>query len=916
MLSNTDKTREQLIDEIKTLEQKLAKTEKLEAKLKGINQQLNTGKQQLQATNQQLEAANQQLMESKAIVSKNRALLHAILESPYGMIIFALDKEYQYTAFTSQHKQIMKKIWGVEIKIGMSMLEAIPDLDDREKAKNNFDKALHGEHLVLVEEYGDKHMQRLFWENRYAPVYNEQNEIIGLSVFVIDITERKIAEEKLNAMNQQLTANEQQLRAANQQLKAIEQQLRAANQQLEANNQQLAASEQDIKKKEHNLRERVKELNSLYGITESIRIRKTIEEVLQDTADIIPPSWQYPEFTRAKILFDGKEYVSQPFKETVWKQAAELVVKDRVRGSIEVYYLEECPELDEGPFLKEERSLINSISKIISEAIERKQVEDALGESEKKYRTILESIEESYFEVDIAGNFTFFNDSLCRLLGYSKDELMGMNNRQYMDKENAKKVYQTFNVVFQTGKPIEAFDWEFIKKNGERRFTEASSSLMRDTAGKPIGFHGVVKDITKRKKAVEALKESEAKLSTIIEHSPNGIYVIDDNEKVILINEAIVKIVGYPKNEILHQPFKKFIDKENLQLVTERYKKRLSGEKVPSHYEFNVIRKNGEKRIVEISASSVKEKTGKSIIVAHMEDVTEKRKYEKAQQFLYKISKISLTEISLKNYLGQIHREMKQLMKADNFYIALYDPSNGKYSFPYHVDEYDDFEEFENVQLDGSLTDYVRRTRKGQIITEETEREIKKKEKIKTIGEPSLVWLGAPLMNASGEVMGVIAVQDYKNPKAYTKRDLELLEIVANNTGVFIERVKNIEKLKKAKERAEESDRLKSAFLANMSHEIRTPMNGILGFTELLDDPDFSGEEKNKFIDNIRKSGERLLNTVNDIIDISKIETRQVKIFLQEVNVNEQIENFCQFFKLEAEAKGMKLNYKDRKSVV
>ncbi len=951
MMDDATKTREQLLNEIKALKQKLIKSEKLKAKLNDINQQLTASEQQLQAANQQLkateqqlkaanqqlgannqqlvaseqqlQAANQQLMESKAIVSKNMALLHAILESPYGMIIFALDKEYQYTAFTSQHKQTMKKIWGVEIKIGMSMLKAIPDIDDREKAKKNFDKALHGEHLVLVEEYGDKHMQRLFWENRYAPVYNEQNEIIGLSVFVIDITERKIAKEELSAKIQQLIANEQQLRAANQQLKAteqqlkaanqqleaIEQQLRAANQQLEANNQQLAASEQDIKKKEHNLRERVKELNSLYGITESIRIRKTIEEVLQDTADIIPPSWQYPEFTRAKILFDGKEYVSQPFKETVWKQAAELVVKDRVRGSIEVYYLEECPELDEGPFLKEERSLINSISKIISKAIERKQVEDALGESEKKYRTILESIEESYFEVDIAGNFTFFNDSLCRLLGYSKDELMGMNNRQYMDKENAKKVYQTFNMVFQTGKPIEAFDWEFIKKNGERRFTEASSSLMRDTAGKPIGFHGVVKDITKRKKAVEALKESEAKLSTIIEHSPNGIYVIDDNEKVILINEAIVKIVGYPKNEILHQPFKKFIDKENLQLVTERYKKRLSGEKVPSHYEFNIIRKNGEKRIVEISSSSVKEKTGKSIIVAHMEDVTEKRKYEKAQQFLYNISKISLTEISLKNYLGQIHQELKQLMKADNFYIALYDPASGKYSFPYHVDEYDDFEEFENVQLDGTLTDYVRRTRKGQIITEETEREIKKKEKIKTVGEPAPVWLGAPLMNASGEVMGVIAVQDYKNPMAYTNRDLELLEIVANNTGVFIERVKNIEKLKKAKEKAEESDRLKSAFLANMSHEIRTPMNGILGFTELLDDPDFSGEEKNKFINNIRKSGERLLNTVNDIIDISKIETGQVKTALQEVNVNEQIENFCQFFKLEAEAKGMKLTY-------
>lgn len=84
---------------------------------------------------------------------------------------------------------------------------------------------------------------------------------------------------------------------------------------------------------------------------------------------------------------------------------------------------------------------------------ERKRAEEALRESEEKYRTILESIEDGYFEVDIRGNFTFFNDSMCKISGYTKDELMGMNNRQYMNQENAKKVYQTVNKVYTTGKP-------------------------------------------------------------------------------------------------------------------------------------------------------------------------------------------------------------------------------------------------------------------------------------------------------------------------------------------------------------------------------------------------------------------------------------------------------------------------------
>ena len=107
---------------------------------------------------------------------------------------------------------------------------------------------------------------------------------------------------------------------------------------------------------------------------------------------------------------------------------------------------------------------------LMQDITEHKQAEETLRQSEEKYRTILENIEDGYFEVDIAGNFTFFNDSLCQLLGYSKDELMGMNNRQYTDKENAKKLYQAFNKVYRTGEPTKGFDWEMIRKDGTKRY--------------------------------------------------------------------------------------------------------------------------------------------------------------------------------------------------------------------------------------------------------------------------------------------------------------------------------------------------------------------------------------------------------------------------------------------------------------
>jgi hypothetical protein len=118
------------------------------------------------------------------------------------------------------------------------------------------------------------------------------------------------------------------------------------------------------------------------------------------------------------------------------------------------------------------------------------------------------------------------------------------------------------------------------------------------------------------------------------------------------------------------------------------------------------------------------------------------------------------------------------------------------------------------------------------------------------------------------------------------------------------------EALIRAKEKAEESDRLKSAFLANMGHEIRTPMNGIMGFSELLKNPALTGEEQQKYVEIIEKSGARMLNIINDLIDISKIESGLMNINFSQFNINEQLEYIYSFFVPEAEGKGLDLTYK------
>ncbi|MDY0343611.1 MAG: ATP-binding protein [Lentimicrobium sp.] len=119
------------------------------------------------------------------------------------------------------------------------------------------------------------------------------------------------------------------------------------------------------------------------------------------------------------------------------------------------------------------------------------------------------------------------------------------------------------------------------------------------------------------------------------------------------------------------------------------------------------------------------------------------------------------------------------------------------------------------------------------------------------------------------------------------------------------------QELIKARQKAEENDRLKSAFLANMSHEIRTPMNGILGFTELLKDLDLTGQEKHSYIHIIEKSGTRMLNIINDIISISRIEARETEVVVSNTNINEQLEYLYNFFKLEAKQKKIQLSIKN-----
>jgi PAS domain S-box-containing protein len=127
--------------------------------------------------------------------------------------------------------------------------------------------------------------------------------------------------------------------------------------------------------------------------------------------------------------------------------------------------------------------------------------------------TTLENIQDGYWEIDLAGNYTFFNNAVCQIHGYSKEELMGMNSRQYTDKETAKKVFKAFNKVYKTGESLKRLDWQIIRKDGTKRYVEISILLQKDSSGKPMGFRGIVRDITERKNMEDKLQRTLESLS-------------------------------------------------------------------------------------------------------------------------------------------------------------------------------------------------------------------------------------------------------------------------------------------------------------------------------------------------------------------------------------------------------------------
>jgi PAS domain S-box-containing protein len=260
---------------------------------------------------------------------------------------------------------------------------------------------------------------------------------------------------------------------------------------------------------------------------------------------------------------------------------------------------------------------------------ERKQAEEMLRQSEERYRTMLEEMEEGYYEVDIAGNFTFVNGAQCRILGYSRDELIGMNYKIYTPKEDVKAIFEAYNRVYQTGEPLKWFPMVNVRKDGTRLFVEDSVLPVRNDKGEVIGFRGVSRDVTERKKAEEALRQSEEKYRTILEEMGDGYFETDLAGNLTFVNDAMIRILGYSKEEMIGMNFRALRPEEEAKAVFKAYNRMYrTGEPLRNLFT-EIICKDGRHIFAETSAFPIRNDKGEIIGFRGIRrDITEHKQAE------------------------------------------------------------------------------------------------------------------------------------------------------------------------------------------------------------------------------------------------------------------------------------------------
>ncbi len=548
-----------------------------------------------------------------------------------------------------------------------------------------------------------------------------------------------------------------------------------------------------------------------------------------------------------------------------------------------------------------------------------KHLQYELEENEKRLTTLMDNLPGMVYRCRFDSDYTmlYISDGCKELTGYPKTDLIRNNKISYNDLVHPKDQDAVWNAVINAVENDKPFEMEYRIKTGndEVKWVWEHGVGVKDAYHKLLFLEGFITDISEKKKAQISITNREAQLKAIYKNIRDAIlihFINDDGTRTnfIEVNKAACDLLGYSREELLSMSIKDIDNQvqseqainqdvlvdEHSSLFMERLHQRKDGTLIP----------------VEIHASGFRY-MGKNAVLSFVRDITERKKAEnlikeslRRQRILTDVSYMFNTQSDIGYAINQTLRRIGEAFDVDRTYIFEYSKDKKFTSNTYEWCKEGIEPQIDNLQEKPTsiIPSWDPLLEKNGIIVSDNIDELP--DDILEILKPqhisSIVVL--PVI-AYADRVGFFGIDICGKHHKWQQSEIDIFKTVANILSAAYEKNINKEQLIEAKQKAEESDKLKSAFLANMSHEIRTPLNGILGFANLLTATELTDDKVGKYKDVIEKSSEQLLRIINDILDISRIETGQVELNEEDVDLNAMLTEVCNKYMPEAKRKAL-----------